>query len=279
MLKIKALSLIILCTLIITTALSAQATQHSDLYQAIDSLIHYQLRYIPAVDPAHDPDMQWDTLHPQRRRIIISRRTVPPKTAPPIILDGQLVGMDELDRLTMEQVRRLRVIAGKEPEAALYGEWGKQGMISISTDRPPPPPPPPPPPNRPKREMPFKLVPDMPRFPGCEDEGDKVAKEKCAKEKLFTYLRRHMDYPVEALQKGISGTVVATYVVRKDGVVTDVNIIRNIGGGCGKTVAQALEAMDKEGIRFTPRRARGRPVDIIFRLEVEFVDGRIEIGK
>ena len=49
----------------------------------------------------------------------------------------------------------------------------------------PPPPPPPPPPAEPKIKEIFKIVEEMPRFPGCEDLASIEEKKVCADQKLL----------------------------------------------------------------------------------------------
>jgi protein TonB len=104
-----------------------------------------------------------------------------------------------------------------------------------------PPPPPPPPPKEEPEEI-FKVVEQMPRFPGCEDAGgSNEEKYNCAQTKLLEYVYKNVKYPAIARENGIQGRVVVQFVVEKDGKITDAQVVRDIGAGCG------------EEARFSPR--------------------------
>jgi len=74
------------------------------------------------------------------------------------------------------------------------------------------------------------IVARMPRFPG----GD---------EALVKYLSSHITYPPNALSTGISGTVHLTFVIDKQGKVTDVAILRPIAGGCTEEAIKVVKSM------------------------------------
>lgn len=134
----------------------------------------------------------------------------------------------------------------------------------------PPPPPPPPPPPAPKVDEIFKVVPQMPRFPGCEDEDHKAAKDSCANEKLKAFVQSQLQYPEAAKAKGLEGTVVMSFVVERDGKVSTVKIVRDIGEGCGEAAKKAIESMNTKGLRWTPVSSRYRNLRVQFNLPVEF---------
>ncbi len=73
-------------------------------------------------------------------------------------------------------------------------------------------------------------------------------------------------YPEMARQNGIEGTVYLKFVVEKDGSISNPQVIRNIGGGCG---AEALRVVGKMP-KWTPGKQRGRVVRVLFTLPVKF---------
>jgi periplasmic protein TonB len=73
------------------------------------------------------------------------------------------------------------------------------------------------------------------------------------------------DYTEEARQRSISGEVVMEIVVRRDGSVGDVRILRGLGGGLNDRAAQAVRQW-----RFAPATRLGSPVDVIVEVGVEF---------
>ena len=76
----------------------------------------------------------------------------------------------------------------------------------------------------------------------------------------------NVKYPTIALENDITGTVIVSFVVAKDGKISNIEIVRDIGGGCGKAV---LKAMKKLG-QFYPGKHNGRPVSVIYKLPVKF---------
>jgi len=140
--------------------------------------------------------------------------------------------------------------------------------VPVVEDAPPPPPPPPPPPEEPEI---FKVVEQMPRFPGCENMGGTAKeKEECAKGKMLQYIYKNLKYPAIARENGVEGMTVLQFVVSETGAVKDVKIVRDIGAGCGEAAAQVVEAMNNLPEKWTPGRQRGRPVKVLYTLPVKF---------
>jgi periplasmic protein TonB len=92
-----------------------------------------------------------------------------------------------------------------------------------------------------------------PSFPGGEAE-------------LFKFLQKNIEYPALAKENNISGVVPLTFVVNKDGSVSDVQILRDIGGGCGKEAVRVVKAMPK----WVPGEANGHAVKVRYTLPVRF---------
>lgn len=135
---------------------------------------------------------------------------------------------------------------------------------------PPPPPPPPPPPIIRCSEV-FKWVPNMPRFPGCEDLADRSDREKCAKEQLNAYLQSTIQYPEEAVRLGIEGTAKIRFIVEKDGTVSSETIVRDPGGGLGEEALRIVQSMRQQGIQWViSGRSGSRAVDVQFIVPVVF---------
>ncbi len=140
----------------------------------------------------------------------------------------------------------------------------------IEEEAPPPPPPPPPPP-KPEVEEIFKIVEQRPRFPGCENEaGDNAAKEKCAQQKMLEFLYKNIKYPAIAKENGIEGSAVISFVVEKDGSITDTRIVRDVSGGCGKEALRVVNMMNNMPQKWTPGKQRGRAVRVQYNLPVKF---------
>ncbi len=99
----------------------------------------------------------------------------------------------------------------------------------------------------------FQIVESMPDFPG----GDEARQ---------TFLRDNIKYPQIARESSISGTVYVTFVVEKDGRVTDIKILRGIGGGCDEEAVRVIKSMP----RWNPGKQRGKPVRVQFNMPIKF---------
>lgn len=92
-----------------------------------------------------------------------------------------------------------------------------------------------------------------PTFPGGEQA-------------LMKYLSENIQYPPLARENNIQGKVVLTFVVDKNGQVTDVNIIKDLGGGTGKEAVRVVKGMP----RWSPGEANGHAVKVRYTLPVSF---------
>ena len=99
----------------------------------------------------------------------------------------------------------------------------------------------------------FSVVESMPEFPNGMQE-------------LYVYLGNNIKYPVMAKESGIQGKVYVTFVVEKDGSITDVKVLRGIGGGCDEEAVRVVAAMPK----WKPGKQRGKPVRVQYNLPVRF---------
>lgn len=99
----------------------------------------------------------------------------------------------------------------------------------------------------------FTVVEDQPSFPG----GD---------EARIRFLQENIKYPQMARESGIQGTVYVTFVVEKNGAVTDVRVLRGIGGGCDEEAVRVIKAMPK----WQPGKQRGKPVRVQFNMPIKF---------
>ncbi len=99
----------------------------------------------------------------------------------------------------------------------------------------------------------FKIVESMPTFPGGE-------------EKMMEYLRDNIKYPQAAKETGITGRVLVSFVVERDGSITNAKVDRDIGGGCGAEALKVIKSMPK----WEPGKQRGKSVRVEVRMPVAF---------
>jgi len=99
----------------------------------------------------------------------------------------------------------------------------------------------------------FMVVEQMPSYPGGQ-------------EAMYKYIAENIKYPEEARTKGIQGKVIMTFVVEKDGSVSDVKVIRGIGSGCDEEGVRVVKGMPK----WTPGKQNGEFVRVQFNLPINF---------
>lgn len=99
----------------------------------------------------------------------------------------------------------------------------------------------------------YTIVETMPQYPGGDDA-------------LMKYLAINISYPQAAKDKGVQGTVFVTFVVEKDGKISNVKILRGIGSGCDEEVIRVVKEMPE----WKPGTQAGKPVRVQFNLPVKF---------
>lgn len=89
----------------------------------------------------------------------------------------------------------------------------------------------------------YTIIEEQPSFPG-------------GKEALLKFLGENIKYPPVAKQAGIYGAVYVSFLVEKDGLISNVKVTRGIGGGCNEEALRVVNMMPK----WTPGKKRGKPI-------------------
>ena len=103
----------------------------------------------------------------------------------------------------------------------------------------------------PQPEKIFTYVSQMPTF-----NGD-----------LMAYLQKNIQFPEQARENNITGRVVVQFIVSEDGSISDVKVVRSLGGGCDEEAVRVIKAMPK----WKAGKQDGRPVKVQFTQSVSFV--------
>lgn len=110
-----------------------------------------------------------------------------------------------------------------------------------------------------------------PRFPACENVDTTLAfKSQCAQRELLKFMYSNIRYPMEARQQNIEGQVVVSFVVEKDGALSNAEILKDIGGGAGEEVLRVVQGMNDNDIAWVPGQRDGQPVRARFTLPIRF---------
>ena len=99
----------------------------------------------------------------------------------------------------------------------------------------------------------YTVVEKQPSFPGGQDG-------------YVKFLVENIKYPAEAMKKSVMGTVYISFVVEKDGSVTDVKVLRGIGSGCDEEAVRVVKMMPK----WNPGEEKGKPVAVQYNLPIKF---------
>lgn len=113
-------------------------------------------------------------------------------------------------------------------------------------------------------DVPFAIIEDVPVFPGCE----KVAKDKrkdCLQEQIQKHIRKNFNYPEAAMDAGIQGRVIVSFIIGKDGKVTIANL-----RGPDKSLEKEAERIMAKLPNMTPGKQRGKPVRMTMSIPITF---------
>ncbi len=106
----------------------------------------------------------------------------------------------------------------------------------------------------------------MPVYGECSLDGDELVRRACTNKSVINTIYSSLKYPAMARESSVQGTVIVSFIVAKDGSVQEIEIIRDIGAGCGEAVLKAMKKLGK----FYPGKHNGRPVSVIYKLPVKF---------
>lgn len=99
----------------------------------------------------------------------------------------------------------------------------------------------------------FDVVEQMPSFPGGMGS-------------LMRYLSRNVKYPVEAEENGIQGSVITTFIVEKDGSISEVEVKKSVFPALDAEAVRVVKAMPK----WNPGKQNGKPVRVQYTIPVSF---------
>ena len=100
----------------------------------------------------------------------------------------------------------------------------------------------------------YTTVDVEPKFPGGMDG-------------LALFLQRNIKYPKAAQEANLEGTVYVSFVVERNGEVSNVKILRGIGYGCEDECIRVVKLMPK----WKPGKNNGRKVRVQYNLPVRFI--------
>ena len=180
-----------------------------------------------------------------KKEIPVARETQ--KFTAPVIKKDELVKegnqvkqMDKLDD---------KVAVGTENKEGVKDRTVEAVRNDIAVAAPPPPP-------APKPEVAtkiFDVVEEMPSFPGGNGA-------------LMSYLASNIKYPVVAQENGVQGRVIVSFVVERDGSISDVRVARSVDPSLDREAQRVVKSMP----RWKPGKQNGSAVRVKYTVPVVF---------
>ncbi|MEI6348440.1 MAG: energy transducer TonB [Bacteroidota bacterium] len=85
-------------------------------------------------------------------------------------------------------------------------------------------------------------------------------------EARLKFLSQNLKYPAIAIEKGTQGTVYVSFVIEKDGSISNITLKRDIGNGCGDEAIRVVKMMPK----WIPGKQQGKLVRVQFIMPISF---------
>lgn len=104
-----------------------------------------------------------------------------------------------------------------------------------------------------KNNMVYDVVEVMPQYPGGQ-----IA--------MLKYIMENIKYPEQAMKEGIQGRVTVSFIVEKDGRVSNVRLLRSVQSSLDKEAVRVVKSMPK----WSPGKQKGKPVRVRFNIPVMF---------
>ena len=180
-----------------------------------------------------------------KKEIPVARETQ--KFTAPVIKKDELVKEEN----QVKQMDKLddKVAVGTENKEGVKDRTVEAVRNDIAVAAPPPPP-------APKPEVAtkvFDVVEEMPSFPGGQGA-------------LMSYLASNIKYPVVAQENGVQGRVIVSFVVERDGSISDVRVARSVDPSLDREAQRVVKSMP----RWKPGKQNGSAVRVKYTVPVVF---------
>lgn len=163
-------------------------------------------------------------------------------TAPVIKKDDEVKPEDELK--TQDELMNTKTAIGALDVKGNDDANGEVLKIKEAVAQPEP---------KPEVEKVFDVVEQMPSFPGGPSA-------------LMEWLSNNVKYPVVAQENGVQGRVVVSFVVERDGSITDVKVVRGVDPSLDREASRVVRAMP----HWIPGKQNGSAVRVKYNVPVAF---------
>ena len=197
-------------------------------------------------------------------KVIIGEKREGPE--PLIVIDGKMANKEQLEALDKNTIDNISVIKNEEVTKVYakhfnadtsngiifvntkeYVKNGKKEVAGVVVKA-----------KKPQEEENepqgvFDVVENMPEYPGGAPE-------------MMKYLATNVKYPEEAFSKGIEGRVILTFIVEKDGSISNVKVAKSVNEVIDAEAVRVVENMPK----WKPGKQNGKEVRVKYTIPVTF---------
>ena len=234
---IAVVCLIIACQvgLTIKKAADAEAAKRAAMNQAVE---------LSKLEQPKKAEVKQKQVKVEPEKVVEQVKSSIKFTAPVIKKDSEVKPEDELK--TQDQIMETKTAIGSfdvKGNDDVNGEVLKAKEVIAQPE----------PPKHEEEAKVFDVVEQMPSFPGGQSA-------------LMEYLHDHVKYPVVAQENGVQGRVVVSFIVEKDGSITDVRVVRSVDPSLDREAARVVSSMP----RWTPGKQNGSAVRVKYNVPVMF---------
>ena len=111
-------------------------------------------------------------------------------------------------------------------------------------------------------EKQFVIIDEVPMFRSCKNVF-KSQRRECFQNKMTKHIRKHFYYPKYAFNRGIEGTVFVTFIIEKDGSISEIKT-----RGADKSLEKAALKIIKKLPKLIPGKANGKPVRVPYSIPI-----------
>ena len=234
---IAVVCLIIACQvgLTIKKAADAEAAKRAAMNQAVE---------LSKLEQPKKAEVKQKQVKVEPEKVVEQVKSSIKFTAPVIKKDSEVKPEDELK--TQDQIMETKTAIGSfdvKGNDDVNGEVLKAKEVIAQPE----------PPKHEEESKVFDVVEQMPSFPGGNGA-------------LLEYLATHVKYPVVAQENGVQGRVVVSFVVERDGSITDVRVVRSVDPSLDREAQRVVSSMP----RWTPGKQNGSAVRVKYNVPVMF---------
>lgn len=99
----------------------------------------------------------------------------------------------------------------------------------------------------------YSLVEEAAQFPGGQSE-------------MLKFIQENRQYPEEAKSLNLHGRVIVSFIVERDGSLSNITVKRSLGSGCDEEAIRIIESMPK----WKPGKQKGKEVRCSFMVPITF---------